>query len=229
MEISIPRTYSFCSHTPLITISLLCFTSLNYYSPTPPSPLSYSYVVKAPGLLPPPTTGLSPSASTTLRPESSCLVSGPSAAFSCTWPREIIPRPLKGNGRLETNRLRHLTRRTAKEPNTTTDPTPTPIPIPTFTPVDREESRGCDADADIAVVGTEAAVVAGEALEGDAVLTEVDATDEVGAKSPTASIGASMIASEVPQHAVLFCPQHQVLEPGEFSHGVSGTVCPGYT
>ncbi|KAG2010849.1 hypothetical protein GB937_007618 [Aspergillus fischeri] len=196
--------------------------SLIYYSPTPPSPLSYSYVVKAPGL-PPPTTGLSPSASTTLRPDSSCLVSGPSAAFSCTWPRVIIPTLLKGYGLLELTRLLHLTRRTANAPNTATDPTPTPIPIPTFAPVDSEESRGCDADADIAVEGTDAAVVAEEELEGDTVLTEVDAAVDVDATSPTASVGASVIASDVPQHAVLFCPQHQVFDSGVFSHGVSGT------
>lgn len=38
-----------------------------------------------------------------------------------------------------------------------------------------------------------------------------------------------MIASDVPQHAVLFCPQHQVFDSGVFSHGVSGRVRPGFT
>jgi hypothetical protein len=141
----------------------------------------------------------------------------------------MIATPLKGYGVLEATRLRHLTRRTTNAPKTATDPTHTQVPIPTFAPVDREESRGCDAEADVDVEGTDAAVVAEEELEGDTVLTEVDAAVDVEAKSPTASFGASMIASDVPQHAVLFCPQHQVLDSGKFSHGVSGTVCPGYT
>lgn len=118
-------------------------------------------------------------------------------------------------------------RRTANAPKTATDPTPTPIPIPTVAPVDREELRGCDAEAGVDVEGIDASVVAEAAPEEDTVLTEVD--DAVEAKSPTAIVGASMIASEVPQHAVLFCPQHQVLDSGVFSHGVSGTVCPKYT
>jgi hypothetical protein len=141
----------------------------------------------------------------------------------------MIATPLKGYGVLEATRLRHLTRRTANAPKTATDPPHTPIPIPTFAPVDREESRGCDADASVDVEGRDAAVVAEEELERDAVLTKVDVAADVDARSPTASFGASMIASDVPQHAVLFCPQHQVLDSEEFSHGVSGTVCPGYT
>jgi hypothetical protein len=186
-------------------------------------------VVKAPCLLPPPTTRLSPSASTTFRPDSSCLVCGPSAGFSCTWPREIISTPLKGDGLLKATRLRHPTRRTANAPKTANDPTPTPIPIPTFAPVDRDESRACDAETGVDVDGIEAAGVAEEELEGGTVLTEADDTVDVDvdARSPTASVGASMIASDVPQHAVLFCPQHHVRDSGVFSHGVSGTVCPG--
>lgn len=156
MEISIPHRYSCCSHAPLITISLFM---LHFHESSPPWLVSCNYVVKAPGLFPPPTTGLSPSASTTPRPDSSCLVSGPSAAFSCTWPRVIACTPLKGYGLLGLTRLRHLTRSTAIAPNTATDPTPTPIPIPTFAPADREESRGCDAETNVDAEGADAAVV----------------------------------------------------------------------
>jgi hypothetical protein len=84
-------------------------------------------------------------------------------------------------GLLDVTLLRRLTRRTAKAPKAATDPTPTPSPIPTVAPVDREELRGCDAEADFEVEGMKP-LVPEEELEEDLVLTEIH--DAVKSQKP---------------------------------------------
>ena len=91
-------------------------------------------------------------------------------------------------------------------PRTASAPIVAPIPIPAFAPVESplfelgavEDDVGGDVD------------VADEENEEDVLLEPITA--------------AIVIAPEVPQHAVLFLPQHQVVEAASFPQGLICTL-----
>lgn len=91
-------------------------------------------------------------------------------------------------------------------PRTASAPIVAPIPIPAFAPVESplfvlgavEDDVGGDVDVDVEV--------ADEEDEEDVLLGPITA--------------AIVIAPEVPQHTVLFAPQHQVVEAASFPQGL---------